>query len=162
MLLFYNHCANLIVEKINLYSLNISEFYLKYAFSKTSPHSISQNKQHHFSRTQYYEIQYPQRKTKIRKTKLFSVYIHSRFGILHLMFSVHSNVDHSLSWDHEESHSESAVKQLIRTEIQLLRSMNTLTLFSLTLIFLLTFPPGVLCPYPVMHHTFNPRDTSSQ
>jgi hypothetical protein len=104
----------------------------------------------------------PKERQKLEKKKLFSVYIHSRFGILHLIFSVHGNVDHSLSWDHEASDPELAVKQLIRTEIQLLRSMNTLTLFSLTLIFRLTFPPGVLCPYPVMHHTFNPRDTSRQ
>jgi hypothetical protein len=48
----------------------------------------------------------------------------------------------------------------ITTEIQLLRSMNALTLFSLTWIFLLTFPSKVLCPYPVMYHTLNLRDTS--
>jgi hypothetical protein len=43
-----------------------------------------------------------------------------------------------------------------------LRSMNALTLVSLTWIFLLTFPPGVLGPYLVMYHTINARDNWPQ
>jgi hypothetical protein len=49
---------------------------------------------------------------KENRKKLSSVYIQIRSGTLHFMVSGQSNAIHSLSWNQNESHSESAVKQL--------------------------------------------------